>query len=110
MNEAQAFSDLTITEKLDTEFDKQEFRKVLSSSFDFKADNHTRQNWQSNLRQKTSGCGNYEQITCCDKMEETATEADLGPNKRLQVTKGSRNHGEMKSFVTVHINKQDEDE
>ena len=43
-------------------------------------------------------------------MEETATETDLGPNKRLKVTKGSRNQGEMKSFVTVHINKQDEDE
>lgn len=43
-------------------------------------------------------------------MEETATETDLGPNKRLKVTKGSRNQGAMKSFVTVHINKQDEDE
>ena len=41
-------------------------------------------------------------------MEETATESDLGPNKRLQVSKGFRNEQRNDSALTQIIDISDE--
>ena len=83
--------DLTITEKLDGQYNtKENIKNVLSKSFEQNSDQQIRNGWISSLRTRTEGNGSDMRNICCEKMEETIASPMLGPNKRTYLRNSSR--------------------